>query len=124
MTATVAYYLEGVVIHEGALVAGSVTGSHTWGEWAVRSWRRWPCLWRHSPPRWPTPAWRVGRNPLHQATDTRYHDDQVALPNRSYHQHGAVDADRLVCDSCRLSVRGIGIVRTGTKQRTRRRLSS
>jgi hypothetical protein len=34
MTATVAYYLEGVVIHEGALVAGSVTGSHTWGEWA------------------------------------------------------------------------------------------
>jgi hypothetical protein len=22
------------VIHEGALVAGSVTGSHTWGEWA------------------------------------------------------------------------------------------
>jgi hypothetical protein len=34
MTATVAYYLEGVVIHEGALVAGSATGSHTWGEWA------------------------------------------------------------------------------------------
>jgi hypothetical protein len=34
MTATIAYYLEGVVIHEGALVAGSVTGSHTWGEWA------------------------------------------------------------------------------------------
>jgi hypothetical protein len=32
MTATVAYYLEGVVIHEGALVAGSVTRSHTWGE--------------------------------------------------------------------------------------------
>lgn len=32
-TATVAYYLEGVVIHEGALVAGSVTGSHTWGAW-------------------------------------------------------------------------------------------
>ena len=33
MTATVAYYLEGVVIHESALVAGSVTGSHTWGAW-------------------------------------------------------------------------------------------
>jgi hypothetical protein len=34
MTATVAYYLEGVVIHESALVAGSVTGSFTWGAWA------------------------------------------------------------------------------------------
>src|SRR5215213_2664004 len=34
MTATVAYYFEGVVIHEGALVAGSVTGSHAWGAWA------------------------------------------------------------------------------------------
>ncbi|MDQ3436693.1 MAG: hypothetical protein M3491_05045 [Actinomycetota bacterium] len=33
MTATVAYYLEGVVIHEGALVAGAFTGSHTWGAW-------------------------------------------------------------------------------------------
>jgi len=33
MTATVAYYLEGVVIHFGAQVAGLVTGSHTWGEW-------------------------------------------------------------------------------------------
>jgi hypothetical protein len=33
MTATVAYYLEGVVIHEAALVAGSVTDSHTWGSW-------------------------------------------------------------------------------------------
>ena len=33
MTATVAYYLEGAVIHEGAQVAGSLTGSHTWGEW-------------------------------------------------------------------------------------------
>ena len=33
MTATVAYYLEGVVIHEGALVAGWFTGSHTWGAW-------------------------------------------------------------------------------------------
>jgi uncharacterized membrane protein len=34
MTATVAYYLEGVVVHEGAVVAGSITGSHTWGAWA------------------------------------------------------------------------------------------
>jgi len=34
MTATVAYYLEGGVVHEGALVAGSVTGSYTWGAWA------------------------------------------------------------------------------------------
>ena len=33
MTATVSYYLEGVVIHFGAQVAGAVTGSHTWGEW-------------------------------------------------------------------------------------------
>ncbi len=33
MTATVAYFLEGVVIHEGALVAGAFTGSHTWGAW-------------------------------------------------------------------------------------------
>jgi len=33
MSATVAYYLEGVVIHEGALVAGSFTGSQTWGAW-------------------------------------------------------------------------------------------
>ena len=49
-----------------------------------------------------------------QATDIRFHDDQVALPNCSYHQHGAVDADRLACDPCRLSVRGIGIVGTGT----------
>jgi hypothetical protein len=32
-TATVAYYLEGAVIHIGAQVTGSVTGSHTWGEW-------------------------------------------------------------------------------------------
>jgi hypothetical protein len=34
MTATVAFLVEGVVIHEGALMAGSVTGSHTWGAWA------------------------------------------------------------------------------------------
>jgi hypothetical protein len=33
MTTTVAYYLEGVLIHFGAQVAGLVTGSHTWGEW-------------------------------------------------------------------------------------------
>jgi hypothetical protein len=33
MTATVAYYLEGVVIHAGALAAGWLTGSYTWGEW-------------------------------------------------------------------------------------------
>src|SRR5215210_3048400 len=47
MTATVAYYLEGVVIHESALVAGSVTGSHTWGHGReVRSRRRWSCPWR------------------------------------------------------------------------------
>jgi len=32
MTATVAYYLEGV-IHAGALAAGWLTGSYTWGEW-------------------------------------------------------------------------------------------
>jgi len=32
-TATVAYYMEGVVIHYGALVARWVTQSHTWGEW-------------------------------------------------------------------------------------------
>ncbi len=34
MTATLAYYVEGVVIHEGAQVGGSITGSHTWGAWA------------------------------------------------------------------------------------------
>src|SRR5215212_2912479 len=32
-TATVAYYLEGLVIHFGEQVAGELTGSHTWGEW-------------------------------------------------------------------------------------------
>jgi hypothetical protein len=68
MTATVAYYLEGVVIHESALVAGSLTGSYTWGHrLAVRSWRLWSRPWRPSLPYWPTPAWRVGRNPLQQA---------------------------------------------------------
>lgn len=33
MTASVAYYLEGVVIHLGAWLAGLATGSETWGEW-------------------------------------------------------------------------------------------
>ena len=33
MTATLAYYLEGVATHAGAAAAGFVTGSHTWGEW-------------------------------------------------------------------------------------------
>jgi hypothetical protein len=33
LTATVAYYLEGVVIHAGAAVGPLVTGSSTWGEW-------------------------------------------------------------------------------------------
>ncbi len=71
MTATVAYYLEGVVVHEGALVAGSVTGTHTWGHGReARSWRRWSLPWRPSLPPWPTPAWRVGRNPLQQASGT------------------------------------------------------
>jgi hypothetical protein len=32
-TATLAYVSEQAVIHAGALVAGSITGSHTWGEW-------------------------------------------------------------------------------------------
>jgi hypothetical protein len=33
LTATVAYYLEEVVIHAGAAVGLLVTGSSTWGEW-------------------------------------------------------------------------------------------
>lgn len=33
MTATVAYYLEGVLIHAGGWAAGFATGSYTWGEW-------------------------------------------------------------------------------------------
>ena len=33
MTASVAYYLEGVVVDLGALWVGEVTGSLTWGEW-------------------------------------------------------------------------------------------
>src|SRR5215203_5544269 len=32
-TASVAYYLEGVMIDLGAWTAGLMTGSHTWGEW-------------------------------------------------------------------------------------------
>ncbi len=33
MTASVAYYLEGVITHLGAWTTGWLTGSHTWGEW-------------------------------------------------------------------------------------------
>jgi hypothetical protein len=33
LTATVAYYLEEVMIHAGAEAALLVTGSSTWGEW-------------------------------------------------------------------------------------------
>ena len=70
MTATVAYLVEGVVIHEGALMAGSVTGSHTWGAWAGGSIVATLVvpLAAYALPRWPTPAWRVGRNPLQQAS--------------------------------------------------------
>ena len=32
-TATLAFVLEEPVIHVGALATGSITGSHTWGEW-------------------------------------------------------------------------------------------
>jgi hypothetical protein len=32
-TATLAYVSEEAVVHAGALAAGSITGSHTWGEW-------------------------------------------------------------------------------------------
>jgi hypothetical protein len=32
-TATFAFVSEEVVIHAGALATGSITGSHTWGEW-------------------------------------------------------------------------------------------
>lgn len=32
-TATLAFVLEEAVIHAGALAMGSITGSHTWGEW-------------------------------------------------------------------------------------------
>jgi hypothetical protein len=37
MTASVAYYLEGVIIHLGAWAFGVMTGSHTWGEWVAGS---------------------------------------------------------------------------------------
>ncbi len=33
MTASVAYYSEGVITHFGGWTAGLITGSHTWGEW-------------------------------------------------------------------------------------------
>lgn len=33
LIATVAFYLEGVVIHMGADMAGAISGSYTWGEW-------------------------------------------------------------------------------------------
>ena len=32
-TATLAFVMEEAVIHAGALAMGSITGSHTWGEW-------------------------------------------------------------------------------------------
>ena len=32
-TATLAFVSEEAAIHTGALVAGTITGSHTWGEW-------------------------------------------------------------------------------------------
>ena len=32
-TATLAFFCEETVIHAGALAAGSITNSHTWGEW-------------------------------------------------------------------------------------------
>jgi hypothetical protein len=32
-TATLAYVSEEALIHAGALAAGSITGSHNWGEW-------------------------------------------------------------------------------------------
>ena len=32
-TATVAFVMEEVIVHGGALVTGSITGSETWGEW-------------------------------------------------------------------------------------------
>ena len=32
-TATLAFVSEEAVIHAGALATGSITGSHTWGEW-------------------------------------------------------------------------------------------
>ena len=32
-TATLAFFAEEAIIHAGALATGSITGSHTWGEW-------------------------------------------------------------------------------------------
>ena len=32
-TATLAFFSEEAIIHAGALTSGSITGSHTWGEW-------------------------------------------------------------------------------------------
>jgi hypothetical protein len=32
-TATLAFVMEEAVIHAGALAMGSISGSHTWGEW-------------------------------------------------------------------------------------------
>ena len=32
-TATLAFFSEEAIIHAGALATGSITGSHTWGEW-------------------------------------------------------------------------------------------
>ena len=46
----------------------------------------------------------------------RYHDDRVVFLDRFFHQPGAVDAGWRVCDSCRLSVPGIGIVEAGKKR--------
>lgn len=37
MTASIAYYLEGVIIYLGGLATGLATGSHTWGEWVGSS---------------------------------------------------------------------------------------
>src|SRR5215212_1674746 len=45
-TATLAFVSEEVPIHAGALVAGTITGSHTWASGSVaRSSRRWPYRW-------------------------------------------------------------------------------
>jgi hypothetical protein len=33
MTASVAYYLEGILVDAGAWGLGTITGSLTWGEW-------------------------------------------------------------------------------------------
>jgi hypothetical protein len=52
-TATLAFVSEEAVIHAGALVTGSITGSHTWGSGSVARWsRRWPYRWPPSRPLW------------------------------------------------------------------------